>query len=337
MGILFLISGCAKPPEEKEIKKSKDTIEVVFEGIITPSKEQKLLSPISGKISKVYVVKGRKVAMDQRIAEFDKYELEVEYRKAKAEYEKTLVSKRYYEPEYLGNRVIIHNAKERLLKTYDLYKTNLASLAELKAAEDSYMSAVTAEINRTQSSEKERFNIKKSQDQAQKDMEKARLEMVKAKYNLVHSNIVSHLDGYLADLKILEGQDLSKGDQVGSVIDIDNVILRGEISPGTYKYLKVGTSVNVSCITVPPQNMKGIITEISPIVDPESGRMGLYIPLKNPDYLLQPGVKCLVSFIVPTKQAEKMGIDTKEYKEKAYIPSKIGLSEVKPEAKQGSK
>jgi len=326
--LLFFIICCAKPPEEKEIKKAKDTIEVVFEGIITPSKEERLLSPIAGKISKVYVEKGKKVTKNQRIAEFDKYELEVEYRKARAEYEKTLVSKRYYEPEYIGNRVIIHNAKERLLKTYDLYKTNLASLAELKAAEDSYMSAVTAEINRTRSSEKERFDIRKSQDQAQQDMEKARLEMAKAKYNLVHSNIVSHIDGYLADLKIFEGQDLSKGDLIGSVIDIDNVILKGAISPGTYKYIKKGMTANVSCVTVPPLKMEGTITEISPIVDPETGRMSIYIPIANKDYLLQPGVKCLISKIMPIKQVEQMGLDTRK-EEKVHIKSEISSPEIK--------
>ena len=329
----YSLIGCAKPPEEKEIKKSKDIIEIVFEGIIVPSKEEKLLSPISGKISKIYIDKGKKVEKNQRIAEFDKRELELSYRIAKAEYEKSLISERYYKPEYVGNSVIIHNAKERLLKTYDLYKTNQASLAELKAAENEYMSALTAEINRTQTSEKEKFEIKKSQDETRKDIEKARLEMVMAKYNLLHSYIISHIDGYLAEIKILEGQELAKGEQIGSVIDIDNVILKGAISPGTYKFLKVGTSVNVSCVTVPPQQLKGVITEISPIVDPESGRMSVYIPLKNPDYLLQPGVKCLISFLMPTKQAEKMGIDTKEYKDKAYIPSKIGKSEVKPEAK----
>jgi multidrug efflux pump subunit AcrA (membrane-fusion protein) len=333
----YSLIGCAKPPEEKEIKKSKDTIEIVFEGIITPSKEEKLLSPISGKISNIYTDKGKRVEKNQRIAEFDKHELELDYRKAKAEYEKSIISDRYYEPQYYGNKVIINNAKERLLKTYDLYKTNMASLAELKAAEDGYINALTGELNRTQMDAKERFDIKKSQEQARKDMEKARLDMIMAKYNLGHSSITSHIDGYLADLIILEGQDLSKGEQVGSVIDIDNVILKGAISPGTYKYLKVGTSVNVSCVTVPPQNVKGIISDVSPIIDPESGRMSVYIPLKNPDYLLQPGVKCLVSFIMLTKQAEKIGIDTKEYKDKAYIPSNIGKSEVKPEAEPRSK
>lgn len=230
--VSYSLIGCAKPPEEKEIKKSKDTIEIVFEGIITPSKEEKLLAPISGKIIKIYTDKGKKVEKNQRIAEFDRHELEVEYRKAKAEYEKSLISDRYYEPEYIGNKVIIHNARERLLKTYDLYKTGMASLAELKAAEDDYMNALTSELNRTQTGEKERFDIKKSQDQARKDMEKARLEMVKAKYNLEHANIMSHMNGYLAEFKILEGQDIAKGEQVGSVIDIDNVVLKGAISPG---------------------------------------------------------------------------------------------------------
>ncbi len=121
--ILVVISlGCAKPPEEKEIKKSKDTIEIVFEGVITPSREEKLLSPISGKISRINLNKEKKVEKNQVIAEFDRRELELAYRKARADYEKSVIAAKYYNPVYSANRVVIDNAKERLLKTYDLYK-----------------------------------------------------------------------------------------------------------------------------------------------------------------------------------------------------------------------
>jgi multidrug efflux pump subunit AcrA (membrane-fusion protein) len=298
--ILVIVGlGCAKPPEEKEIKKSKDTIEIVFEGVITPSKEEKLLSPISGKISRINLNKEKKVEKNQVIAEFERKEMELAYRKAKADYERSVIAAKYYSPVYPVNRVIINNAKERLLKTYDLYKTDMASLAELKTAEDNYVSALTGEMRRTQDIERAEFDKRKAEEESGKDMEKARLDMAKAKYDLEHSRIVAPIDGYLADFNVSEGQNLSKGELIGRVVDIGDVFLKGAISPGTYKYLKVGTSINVSCLTVPPTKAKGVISAISPIVDPESGRMSVYVPLKNPDYLLQPGVKCLVSFIMP--------------------------------------
>jgi multidrug efflux pump subunit AcrA (membrane-fusion protein) len=325
IAILFVVSGCAKPPEEKELKKSKDTIEIVFEGIILPSKEEKLLSPISGKVIKIYVSKGKKVTANERILEFDKYDLDIDYRKARADYEKATISGVYYDPEYLNNRVIINNAKERLLKTYDLYKTNQASLAELKIAEDNYMNALSSD----QGIERQRHDVKKSRNESRKDIEKARLEMARAKYNLQHSNLTSPINGYLSDMKISEGQNLSKGDLVGTVVDISDVILKGAISPGTYKYLRTGSSVDISCITTPPLKMKGMITEISPVVDTQSGRMSIYIPLKNEDYLLQPGVKCLISKMMSKKQAEQSGIKIEEGQEKADIKSNIKSPEVK--------
>jgi multidrug efflux pump subunit AcrA (membrane-fusion protein) len=327
--LLIITLGCAKPPEEKEIKKSKDTIEIVFEGVIIPSKEEKLLSPISGKINRINLNKEKKVEKNQVIAEFDRRETELAYRKAKADYEKSLISAKYYNPVYPTNRVVIHNAKERLLKTYDLYKANMASLAELKTAEDNYVNALTGEMSRTQNIERAEFDRRKSEEESGKDIEKARLEMAKAKYDLEHSSVVAPIDGYLADFNVSDGQNLSKGDLIGRVIDIGDVFLKGAISPGTYKYLRVGTSVNVSCVTVPPVKVKGVISAMSPIVDPESGRMSVYIPLKNGDYLLQPGVKCLASFIMPRKKAEQMGIYTEQNEDKAHIKSQIKSPAVK--------
>ncbi len=325
IGIIFLSAACAKPPEEKELKKSKDTIEIVFEGIIVPSKEEKLISPISGKIRKIYFEKGKRVEQNQKIAEFDRYELEIEYKKARADYERAKISGVYYDPEYGGNRVIINNAKERLLKTYDLYRTNQASLAELKTAEDNYMNALTAEygVNR------ERTQVEKSRNQSKKDIEKARLDMVKTKYNLDHSNIISPASGFLTELKISEGQNVSKGDLVGTVVNIEDIILKGAISPGTYKFLRPGTSVNISCITTPPLKTQGVISDISPIVDPETGRMSVYIPLKNQDYILQPGSKCLISKLMTKKQAETAGIKIEEGEDSTHIKSDLKSPDVK--------
>jgi multidrug efflux pump subunit AcrA (membrane-fusion protein) len=323
--LLYSFPGCAKPPEEKEIKKTKDTIEIVFEGIITPSKEEKLLSPISGKIIKVYTGKGKQVTKNQKIAEFDKYELDLEYKKARADYEKAKLAAGYHDITYTSNRVVLNNAKERLLKTYELYKTDHASLAELKNAEDAYMNALTSEINSAKMSAKEQ----QMKGGSLHDLQKAQLEMEQARHNLFFSDIIAPTNGFLVDFNLSEGQSLSKGDDVGKIIEIDDVILKGAISPGTYKYLKAGRTVDINCITVPPLDLQGVISEISPVVDSETGRMSIYIPLRNVDYLLQPGVKCLISFVMPKKQAEEMGIDTKQNEKKAHIKSDLKSSEVK--------
>lgn len=319
--------NCAKQPEEKEIKKAKDTIEVVFEGIIIPYKEEKIVSPISGKIQKVYIEKGKRVDRNQKLAEFDKYELRLNYNKARADYEKAVIAIRYYEPDYIVNRVLINNAKERLLKTYELYKANMASLAELKAAEDNYMSAVMADINATRVKMREDFERSKMKSQGIKDIEKARYEMEHAKYKMLHSDIFSPIDGFLTEFNVYTGQNLSEGETIGTIVNIDKVFLKGAISPGTYKYIKPGMTVNISCITVPPIKLEGIIGEISPIIDPQSGRMSLYIPLSNRDYLLQPGVKCLISKLMPKSQVKESGLDIKE--EKVHVKSDLRSPDIK--------
>lgn len=325
MALFFL--SCARPSEEKEIKKAKDTIEVVFEGIIVPSKEEKIVSPISGKVSKVYAEKGKKVIKNQKLVEFDKYELKLDYNKAKADYEKAIIAVKYYEPEYVVNRVLINNAKDRLLKTYELYKANMASLAELKSAEDNYMDALMSDINNRHVKLREDFERSKLQKQGLKDIEKARYEMERAKYKILHSDIFSPIDGYLTEFNVFVGQNLSEGEVIGSVVNIEQVVLKGAISPGTYKYIKPGMGVNISCVTVPPVKIEGVINEVSPVIDPQTGRMSIYILLNNPEYLLQPGVKCLISKVMPKSQVKESGMDVKE--EKIHVKSDLKSPEIK--------
>jgi multidrug resistance efflux pump len=317
--ILFLVSsvipaGCAKSPEEKEIRKSRDTIEIVLDGIVEPSREAKIVAPVSEKITAVHVKNGRKVTRGQVIAEYDTYKLNLAYRKAMADYQKARVSSRYERPTYFENRELIANAKERVLKTYALYRNNNASLAELKSAEDAYLNILASELNSRNAVRREEYRTAKERAEAMKEVEKAALDVDKARYDYNHARITAMIDGYVTDMKLYPGQLLSNGEELGKIIDIDEVEVKGAFSPGVFRYLKRNMSVDISCMTTPPYKTKGFIRDISPVIDTESKRMSLYIPLKNQNYLLQPGDKALISIVLPRKDAEKAGIRTEEKK-----------------------
>ncbi len=86
---------------------------------------------------------------------------------------------------------------------------------------------MTGEISRAQNIERAEFDRRKSEDESRKDIEKARLDMARAKYDLEHSGIAAPIDGYLADFTVSEGQNLSKGELIGRVVDIGDVFLKG--------------------------------------------------------------------------------------------------------------
>lgn len=329
--VLFFFLGCAKQPAEKEIRISKDSIEVVFEGLIMPTREEKLIAPSSVRVHRIYVDNAKRVFQNQKIIELDKKELDLAYRQAVLNYERTRVASEYHTARDVTDSVITNNAKERLIRTYELYSSGFASRAELKAAENEYQMAKQAEDGIVYANAKERFETGKAYRAAQKDIQKAALEVEKARYNLDHSVITAPFDGYLTDFRLAAGEMLSAKETIGRVINIDDVVLKGEFSPGIYKYVKTDMSVKVSCFTVPAHVTSGLIKEISPVVDPSTGRLSLYIPLKNQDYILQPGTKCLISMVMPKSQAEKAGLDTAE--EKVHIKSEIRSYDVKPQAR----
>jgi HlyD family secretion protein len=320
-------SGCARTPEEMEIRKSKDSVEIIMEGVIKPSQEANLTSPFSGRIKRVFAKKGKKVSRSESIVEFDQQEAKFAYRDALLRYEKAVVTSRTYSPSRAENSVLIHNAKSRLLKTYELYKAGSASIAELKDAEGNYMNTLDAATREQQTHEKEQFAAQKSREETRKDLQRARLDVEQARYPLNRAIVRSPIDGYLVELKQTEGQTVSEGEIIGRVIDLDRVVLRGEFSPGIYKFLSVNRQAGISCVTTPPFRTSGVISEISPVTDPDTGRMSLFIPLKNDGYLLQPGVKCLITLVMSRKEAEQLGVDVEEGK--AYIKSNIRSPEPK--------
>jgi len=78
------------------------------------------------------------------------------------------------------------------------------------------------------------------------------------------------------------------------VINIDKVVVYGALASGLYQFVKEGQKVKVSFLTTPSIQRMGIVDRIVPVVDPELGRMIVQIPLKNPDYALQPSTKALI-------------------------------------------
>jgi multidrug resistance efflux pump len=310
----ILIIGCARSPEEKELKLSRDVIEIVLEGVIEPAQEAQMLAPTSDKLKAVYVKNGTKVAKGEVIADYDIQELKIAYRKALVELDKSRISSRFDRLYRNENKEHLANAKERVTKTYELYKSNNASLSELKSAEDAYLSSQNTVHGENNAYRKEAFQNAKSRGEALKDVERARLDVEKAQYNLANARIVAGIPGYVTDLNMFPGQSVKQDDLVGRIIDIDNLNLKGNFSPGIFRYLIINMVVDVSCLTTPPYKIKGTIKRIAPVIDSKTKRMTFDIPLKNQNYLLQPGDKCTISINMSKKEAEAAGIVTDDTK-----------------------
>jgi multidrug efflux pump subunit AcrA (membrane-fusion protein) len=310
----LLATGCAKSPEEQELKKSGDKVEIVLEGVIEPSHEAKIVAQLSDKLKMVTVKNGSRVKQDQVIAEYFGDELHHSYRKAQLEYERAALAGRPMRGVSRPGKESLANAKERMLSTFELYRRDQASLAEVKGAEEAYLSLQRSEKDWVSSQSNEAAQAALTRAEASKDAQRARLEVERARQNYAQSRIVAPIAGYVTSLKAYPGQSTSQGEVLGSIMDIDQVNLKGSFSPGIYPYLKKGMQLEVSCLTTPPYNTKGVIQDIAPVIDAETKRMRLDIPLGNSKYLLQPGDKCVINIVVTQKEAAAAGLPAGEKK-----------------------
>ena len=128
-------------------------------------------------------------------------------------------------------------------------------------------------------------------------------ELAQLKYKLKRTNIVAETDGFLTNFKLQAGEQVRGSFEVGQVVNIDQVVVYGALATGLYPFVKEGQKVTISFMTTPQIQRVGIIDRIIPVVDPQLGRMIIQIPLKNPDYSLQPSAKALIE--VPLVQKDR--------------------------------
>lgn len=304
----FLAGGCVKSPEEQELRKSGDALEVVLEGVIEPRREAKIVAPLSGRLQSLAIKNGARVKNNQVLAEYHPGELMHAYRKAQVEYERTALSTRVITTPRVGNREALANAKERVVSTHELYRREKASLAEVKSAEDAYLNLSHGARDLERVQRVEELQAAKTRREAAKEVERSRLELDQARDALSRTRVLAPIGGYVTALKAYPEQSTSQGEVLGSIMDIDAVTLKGSFSPGIYPYLKKGMPMEVSCLTTPPYKTKAAVQEITPVIDPQTKRMTLEIPLQNGKYLLQPGDKCVISIVLSAKEAAAAGL-----------------------------
>jgi len=130
-------------------------------------------------------------------------------------------------------------------------------------------------------------------------------ELKKLQYQLKMSEVRSDISGFVAEIKTQAGDYVAKGSKLGSLVNLDRVIVKAGIAPGLLPFVKKGKKVKINFITTPPYSVEEAnITRVVMIVDPDFGRMTVEIEIPNKNYLLQEGTKALVTVFLDKKEQE---------------------------------
>lgn len=288
----LLLSGCVKSAEEKQIKEVNNETVLRLEGFVRPIDEAKVLTTIQGEILHVLKRNGDHIRKGEVIAIYDKRPILIEMEKVRAKIRAKQRAIGYFTKSGGGpeNQAVIDNAKLQLQKIAQLYHMGAASKIEFDNAEDRYLTLLVNEEERV-TTESQRYKIRAEDEGMLKEYY---AELAQLEYDLQRTNIVAATSGFLSNFKLQVGQRVSANDEMGQIVNIESIVVYGALAAGLYRYVKVGEKVKITFMTMPQIQRMGIIDRIVPVVDPDIGRMIVQIPLKNPDYAIQPSTKALI-------------------------------------------
>ena len=302
LSILFIalfLSGCAKTAEEKEIKKGKDGITIRLEGEVFPSKKEDIIAPLDGRINEVFVDVGDKVKKGDVLLQFDTKITKYDILRAEQEldYLKTFKKFVQHSNKERADIAMVNIARlnlEKISKLKSRGYTNDKELSDAKLTYASYLRNRYAEYE----GKKEKLHF------LQEQIGKTKTELKKLKYRYELSRVKSGIDGIVADLKTQKGDYVSKGSVLGTIVNLDTVIVKAGIAPGLLPFVKKGKKVHIDFITTPPYSVDAKITRVVLVVDPNFGKMTAEIEVKNKNYILQEGTKALVTVYLDKEEQE---------------------------------
>lgn len=172
-----------------------------------------------------------------------------------------------------------------LLATLD----NASDLAQLKA-DTATLSLATTTYQRYLQLAKAGDESKQVLEQKKEAMVTAEAAVEKDKVTLKQKDLRAPFDGVLGSTDYSAGAYLPKGTVLFDLVQLAPVKARYSIPASLKNELEIGQAITVTNDTDEGKTFDGIVSFISPNVNSSSGTITIDATLKNPDYLLSPGM-----------------------------------------------
>lgn len=235
-----------------------------FEGVIYPIEERELALPVNGLIDELMVAEGDSVEKGQILVRLRSQVALLETRRRRIVWEDdTAVSTSAERLEIIGNQYQI---------LYDLFDT-------------------TGSVSRD---ELNALLLEKIQTKGQLDKSRIQktlsgLEYQLADQQLKQRSLSAPIDGLVTKIEKFNGEWVSAGETVATMVDLSSVVLRPSISDALARQLEPDSEVVVNIDGV--GESAGVVRFVSPVADPASGLVRIKITIPNPDGLIRPGTR----------------------------------------------
>ena len=130
---------------------------------------------------------------------------------------------------------------------------------------------------------------------ARSGLAQAEVTLEEAILNLERTSVTAPFPGRVADLRVVEGQYVSPGTELMTIVDLDPIKVEVQVLEADVGYLTQGRRANVTFAAFPGESFTGRVETINPVVDPEFRTARVTLRLSNPQGRIKPGMYARVS------------------------------------------
>lgn len=298
--LLLAVVSCKNERKQKEEEKAKFSAiygSVIAIGKVIPEDGWvQISSPVSAEIKEIRVKEGDEVEQGQVLMILKENSEELDVAQSQAQLESLKAAHQTNLSDLAKQDIILQELKSK----YETSKALFAKNAETKEKVENDLSNLKQQ--------EELISGLRSQIKANKASEKEQSILIsKNKQSLQDYLITAIKKGVIAELNVQLGQTINGTEELGKIVDKDNIIIEAEVDELFADSVKLGQSVDINFVGKPTVIGKGKIVYVSPTLmnksilfetaneaeDRRVRRIRIE-PEKNPSLLINSKVECKV-------------------------------------------
>lgn len=263
--------------ETAKVQEGSIAVGITQNGTVNAEEDAAISAKVAAQVIAVPVKLGDPVKKGQTLIELDMKDLEAQLRQAQAGLELAKAN--------LGKlQANLDNAATNLERMQKLYEEGAISKSQLEGAQLQHTAALE--------------DLKSLN--AQVKQAEATVALVQSQVD--GGRISSPIDGVVASINIGVGEMVSPGMPVASVVKMDNVIIKTNLSEQNIGAIKKGSEVKVKIDALPGREFTGKVQAVSPASNPQTKSYPVEVIVENKEGIILPGMFARVDFITTTKE-----------------------------------
>lgn len=257
---------------------------------------------VSGRIKKIYVKESQHVKKGDLLLELDDRNYALDLESYEADRLQTLsdmlVEQRFEavdDSQGTVDRQVIASSQTQFKEADELYKKGLISRDKYEAARKALEQVLI-----------ESGEMKDEIRAAAKGLTQAEIRVKKAQLDLEKTKIRAPFSGIITNIQISPQENLGAGADLFTLVNISRIQVNATILESEIGKMKLGREVDLKFSAFPDRVLKGRVTAISPIVNPEDKTCRVVITMNNPDELIRPGMHAEVEIAAEIYQNRLM-------------------------------